>query len=71
MHNGLRQRGELPELRGQAAAQAVVLKPPAERDHGGRGKCDVAARGTVPRWGGSQVPCQRGEQSELRGQAAA
>ena len=33
------QRGEPPELRGQAAAQAVALKPPArgapERDHGG------------------------------------
>ena len=46
-----RQRGEPPELRGQAAAQAVVVKVPArgapERDHGGTathaegGKCDA------------------------------
>ena len=47
------QRSEPPELRGQAAAQVVVLKPPArgapERDHGGMatnvegGKCDARA----------------------------
>ena len=51
-----RQRGEPPELRGQAATQVVVVKPPArgapERDHGGTatnaegGKCDARASPT-------------------------
>ena len=50
--------GEPPELRGQAAAQAVVVKEPArgapERDHGGTaanaegGKCDARASPCTP-----------------------